>query len=263
MRNFLLIGILAAGSVFAAPIWQVTPTLGPDFGTPSPNFAAWAANVVEVMRGNANTGSGVTAYVPLLNGATLTGAEFISTPGFDSWQGVTPTSGSFAGEKGTALYFSLKVTDVNGFTIGQLGAQEVYLGQVQAPYFPGDFGGATPFNAYKVGTLLGGGTTTGATGGDALLTELYYVGVGFVQPLDPAAGGSNQSKINATVAGVQALADRTTQVCYSLAQQNGAAVTTGPPSNCGYVNVNGIPEPGTWALMGAGLAGLALLRRRK
>ena len=209
MRNFLLIGILAAGSVMAAPIWQVTPTLGPDFGTPSPNFTAWATNVVQGMINNTTPGAGVTAYVPLANGANLTGAEFISTPGFDSWQGVTP--GPFAGEKGTALYFSLKVTDVNGFTIGQLGAQEVYLGQVQAAYFPGDFGGATPFNAYRVGKLFGGGFTTGSTAGGSLLSELYYVGLGFVQGLDPAAVGSNQAKINATVAGVQALADRTTQ----------------------------------------------------
>ena len=263
MKNLLLIGVLAAGSALAAPVYTVIPTLGPDF-VGSPNFAAWATNVVQVMMGNANTGSGVTAYAPLANGTTLNGNEFISTPGFASWQGVTP--GPYSTENGTALYFSLRVTDVAGFTIGQLGAQEIYLGQTQLPYVPGDFGGATPFNAYRVGTLLvGGGTTNGSTPGSSLLSALYYVGLGFVQGLDPAATGSNQNKINVTVAGVQALANRTTQVCYSLAPAlTGPGVAAGLPSNCGYVNVQGaIPEPGTWALMGAGLAGLAFLRRRK
>ena len=253
MRNILLIGLLAAGSVLAVPILTVTPTLGPDFAT-SANFVPWATNVVNGMITNTTPGAGVLAYVPLANGANLNGNEFIATP-FTSWQGVTPPPAGFTSELGTALYFSLKVLDSGGtFTLNQLAAQETYLGQVQVPYAAGDFGGASPFNSYLVGRKSSDGLLTNGTENGAIaLTQLYYVGVGFVQGLDPAAGGSDQNKINVTVAGVQALADRTTQVCYSL----------GRDSNCGNVNVAGIPEPGTWAMLGAGLAGLVFLRRRK
>ena len=255
MKNLILIGIVAAGSVFSIPVFTVIPTLGPDFGlgTPSPNFAPWAANVVTGIINNTTPGSGVQTYVPLPTGATLTGAEFISTP-FQSWQGVTP--GPFPSEQGTALYFSLKVVESKGtFTLNDLAAQETYLGQVQLPYVAGDFGGALPFNSYLRGRKFSDGQlTNGSEAGGIALTELYYVGVGFVQGLDPLATGSNQDKINATVAQVQALANRTTQVSYSIGNASGSS----------FVNVSGtIPEPGTWALMGAGLAGLAFLRRRK
>jgi len=244
----------------------VIPTLGPDFGlaTSSPNFDAWATNVVNGMINSTTPGSGVQAYVPLSNGANVFANAFIATPGFSSWQGSTP--GLYPSEYGTALYFSVHVAAVGGasFTLDQLGAQETYLGQTQPQYVPGDFGtgaGAPYFTSFNVGRLLGGGLTTGSEPANSSLVDLYYVGVGFVQGLDPLAGGSNQNKIDVTAAGVMALADRTTQVCYFIGGNN-----TNAASNCGSVNITaaptGVPEPGTLALLGLGLAGVAFLRRR-
>lgn len=270
MRTLALLVVFAAGSVFSAVIppsitMTVTPTLGPDFGlsTASPNFNAWATNVVTGLSTGTTPGAGVQTYVPLVNGTVLNGNEFIATP-FASWQGVTP--GLFPTENGTALYFSLKVLGLGGatFTLDNLGAQETYLGQVQFPYLPGDFGGgAGVFDGITtLGVRAAGGFTDGTDTGATLLTALYYVGVGFVQGLDPAAVGSDQDRINQTVLGVQSLADKTTGVCYSLSNSS-----LGPIEGCGNVGIadppaSGVPEPGTIVLMGAGLAGVAFLRRR-
>lgn len=251
MRNFILAGLLAAGSVFSTPVITVIPTLGPDYLTSS-NFDLWATNVVQGMINSTTPGSGVQTYVPLANGASLTGGEFIATP-FESWQGVAP--GPYSGELGTALYFSVMIVEPDlqlSFKMSDLAAQEIYLGQTQSPYPAGTF---TAFSTYLVGLKQGNAGYVDSGTGDPALQALYYVGLGFVQPLDPSGTGTDQDKINFTIAQIQALQDRTTQVCYTL----------GEASGCGYVNVEapaGIPEPGTMALLGAGLAGLAFLRRR-
>jgi hypothetical protein len=253
--------------MFAAPVFTVTPTLGPDFGlsSSSPNFNAWATNVVNTLILNSQQGPVSTSdpqnYTPLANGTTLNGNEFIATP-FNSWKGVASSGGLLTSELGTALYFSLKILGNadNQFTLNQLGAQEIYLGQTQPPYLAGDFGDGSNsgvFNSHLVGQRSAGGFTNSSDTGNTPLVGLWYVGLGFVQGLDSGAVGTDQQKIDATKALVQQLANKTTQVCYSVGEVVG----------CGNVKIAdapaaGVPEPGSMILIGAGLAGLAILRRR-
>jgi hypothetical protein len=268
VRKVLAISLLMGGIASSAPFITVIPTLGPDFGlsSSSPNFNAWAQNVVNTLIIGSQQGPVSTSdpqnYTALSNGANLTGAEFIATP-FNSWKGTASPGGLLTSEFGTALYFSLQILGNvdNQFTLNQLAAQETYLGVPQPAYVAGDFGdGANTgvFETYLVGQRAAGGFTVGNIDtGNTPLVGLWYVGVGFVQGLDPLAIGTDQQKINATVAEVQALANRTTNVCYSL----------GATQSCAGVNVQGappssVPEPGTFVLLGAGLAGFAFLRRR-
>jgi hypothetical protein len=254
VRKLGLLAVLVGASAFAAPIITVTPVLGPDYWTSS-NFDAWAANVITGMQTGLPQGSGVTAYTPLSNGAVLTGNEFIESDsgGFTSWMGMANPTGSFANEYGTAMYFSVSVIDSEGvasFSLNDLEVYETYLGQ--------SFGWSLVGGTYRptlVGITQDGSVLNNGEAGDALVKEIWYVGVGFVQPLDPSGTGTNQQKLDYTLAGVQSLQDKTTEVCYAV----------GKTSSCASVEIGGdqVPEPGTIVLMGAGLAGLALLRRRK
>jgi len=129
MKKLLLPFLALSGVVFSAPIITVTPALGPDSATSS-NFASFAQNVINGMRFGLPQGSGVSAYLPLANGSTLSAANFLSSgPYFNSWQGQTP--GAFSGETGTVLYFGLKIVDSNGsatFSLNDVSVTETYLG---------------------------------------------------------------------------------------------------------------------------------------
>ena len=262
MRTLALLGILAAGSAFGVTI-TVVPTLGPDFGftgqaPQSPNYPNWAANVIQGLINNTTPGSGVEQFVGAV-GPVMNGNEFIATPSFDSWMGST-SSPLAPGQFGTAMYFAMKAIggSKDQFFLADLSVPtEIYLGQDQVPHWvAGDF---TDFSFRMVGRKASNGQLT--TGGEdaftTALTELYYVGVGFVQPLI-VGPGTNQAQIDATVLAVQGLQDKTTSVCYSIGNTS---------NGCGSVRIanvpaNGVPEPGTILLMGAGLAGVAFLRRR-
>lgn len=254
MKRFLLAGILGAASMLAAPITiTVIPVLGPNIDSVS--FADFATNTINALRatGAPAVGGGQSQYSGLANGATVNAGQFIATEtlNFDSWQGVAP--GPYAGEKGTSLYFSVIVQEserLNTFSLLNLIGDETYLGTAFGPSFVGG-----PYRGTAVGVKADGTVLTSGFGGQ-LVRELFYVGYGFAAQAG-AGTGSNQDVINQNVAAIQALVDRTTQVCYSVGQT----------TSCGSVNIPGaqnpIPEPGTMALLGLGLAGVAFLRRRK
>lgn len=262
MRILSLLVVFAAGSLFSATIppgitVTVTPTLGPDNLT-SANFSAWSTNVVTGLSTGTTPGSGLTAYVPIANGTVLNGNEFVITP-FSSWQGVTP--GLYPSEQGTVLYFSLKVLAQGGasFTLNSLTAQETYAGIAQPFLGAGSFvGGPGVFDGIRrLGLRAAGGFTDATDTSATALTALYYVGVGFGLELDPLATGTNQQKIDATVLNLQNLTTKTTSVCYTVTSNSNSSV-----GGCGNVGIANVPEPGMMVLLGAGLAGLAFVRRR-
>ena len=49
MRKFLLVGVLSAASMMAAPVLTVIPTLGPNLASSS--FNGWTTNVINGLRG--------------------------------------------------------------------------------------------------------------------------------------------------------------------------------------------------------------------
>lgn len=269
MRKFLLLGLFIAANAMALPIITVTPTFGPDYGfslqPPSTNFDAWAANAMTALQaGSTSVGSGVTGYTAVSNGATLNGNEFISTP-FTSWMGTACPACAYNTEYGTAMYFSVSISTLASaetFTLNQLSVSETYLGQSAGFGYPAGF--LSNFGALVIGKDANGNIYNSAQAlpNNIALKQLWYVGVGFVQGLDPSATGTNQEQIDATVAAIKALADRTTQVCYSLPVVAGGFH---PSTGCATVYVpsaDGVPEPGAMFLLGGGLAALALLRRR-
>ena len=257
MKRLFLTAIAGAVSLLSAPIVTVIPTIGPN--PSSANFAAWAANAITGLQTSSSVGSLAQQYNPLANGASVNAGQFISTEslGFQSWQGIAP--GPFAGEQGNTMYFSVIVQEsnpaLNTISLSQLTGSETYLGTAFFPP-PVDFL-LDDYSNTRVGLQWNGTSYTTINFGSGLqpVNTLYYVGLGFSwQAL--AGSGTNQDVLNQNIAAIEALVDRTTSVCYSI----GTAAT-----GCGNVNVEGstIPEPGTWALIGAGLAGVGILRRRR
>lgn len=255
MRNLFLVGVMSAASMMAAPILTVIPTLGPN--PSSSSFGGWATNVINGLRGlqSPPVGTGAQQYNPLSNGITLADGQFISTEvlNFDSWQGVAP--GPFAGQQGTTLYFSLIIQEsergVNSFSLDDILADETYVGQAYGAFPVGGNYRATAVGVQGDGTILNNDDP-----GSTMVNALYYVGVGFAWQAEPGTG-SNQDVLNQNIAAIRALKDRTTQVCYSIGESS---------STCASVNVppadSAVPEPGTYALLGLGLAGVAILRKR-
>jgi hypothetical protein len=255
MKIFILAGIVALPSLFSAPLYTVVPTLGPNFAT-SANFSVWAGNVVQGLMTSSSPGEGVAQFVPMENGATLAGGEFIESAsgGFTSWKGLSNPSGGFAAELGTALYFALIIKDQQGqetIRLSYLRVAETYLGQ--------DFGTSLVGGSYRStlwGVDINNHVLNSGEDGSTLVKELYYVGVGFVQPLDSSIVGTDQEKLDATRAGVQALDDRTTAVCYDL-----GSIEKG----CGGVTIGamaGVPEPSTFSLSSLGFLAAACWCRR-
>jgi hypothetical protein len=254
VKNFFLVVAFATCSVFSAPVFTVVPTLGPIVSS-SANFDTWAANVIQGLINTSSPGSDVNQFVPLTDGANLLGREFIESAsgGFASWQGLANPIGGFAGEFGTALYFALIIKDdqeQGTIRLSELNVNETYLGEAFSNSAIGGNYRSTLWGVDTSNTVLNSGETA-----TTFVKELYYVGVGFTQPLDLSIVGSDQERLNGTMIGIQALNDRTTKVCYDLNESS---------SGCASVNVaalNSVPEQSTLALISLGLILMAFWRK--
>ena len=267
MRNLLILGFMGAAAVFSAPIVTVIPTIGPSNVGFTANYLAWEANVINGMRNNTTPGSGVDLYNPLANGASVAAGSFLTTEnaGFPSWLGQadpgTVFGPSFANELGGRLYFSVKVVDSTAsFSLADINVGPVFFfGTDGSGALSGPLGG--DYAPDVVGIDGSNNVLESDEPGSTLVKELYFVGVAGGYQVTSAVG-TQQQRLDAAAFDISSLADRTTSACYQVGTNPQACASLNIPFVPRPPDPNVIPEPGTWALMGIGLAGLAMLRRK-
>ncbi len=267
-----MIAWLASGTASAVPIGNlnidVFASSAPNrFGSPS--WSGYAANALNSLEnGLGTTGDrnlSPTAY-EVLNGTYMPGDVMVTS--FNSWRGVASPGAPFGSEYGNRLHFGLHIVGdgATQFKLNDL-TFAIHSSDGDALAFVGDFVGFD-FDGTNSDRLLGinwgadrvkGGvddfTVTGV--GSALLSidELMYVGVGNAYwpggPGDPLTG---QAALDDT-AGYILANNVVITGSYCITGSNGH-------SYCDGTSLTPVSEPGTLAVLGMGLLGLGVMRRR-
>jgi hypothetical protein len=257
----------AAGAAQAVTI-TVTPTLAPNaFGSPS--FSPWADNAFTALyTGAPSAGApGTPAY---FQGQSNVSAKDLVVTNFSSWMGQAEPGGAFAGEYGNRGHFGLSILgDGQQFSISQLSFQAVSTdpGDLLAfSFLTGEYDYSTSYVGVLAGGdgILGTGDDTFITGGPNTQLVDALFGRGSGNALEGLCAGctptQEQAAIDAAAASFGPDPFQFTGT-YQLRAVTGALVAEGS----GSFNVgDAVPEPGAWALMLTGFAGLgAMLRRRR
>lgn len=256
-----------AGAANAITI-TVTPSLAPNaYGSAS--FSPWADNALNALYTGASS-AGTPGTPTYFQAQSNVSAKDLVVTNFSSWMGQAEPGGAFAGEYGNRGHFGLSILgDGQQFSISELSFQAVSTdpGNLLAfSYLTGDY----DYSSNYVGVLAGLDGIVGTlddtfiTGGanTQLVDALFSRGSG--NALEGLCTGctpaQEQAAIDAAAASFGPDPFQFTGT-YQLRAVTGALVAEGSNS----FNVGGaVPEPGAWALMLVGFAGLgAMMRRRR
>jgi len=167
------------------------------------------------------------------NNAGVSGLQF-----FGATPDASPDGGTWVGLGINGSYVERFGQVLNGLTIGQT---------YTVSWFAGNFGLNRP------GT--GGATPVEYLGSNAINVMLDGVSIGSGSTLGLSSNWLSESLTFTATSASQQLSFKLASGTQAYLSIDGIAVVAGgtPPA---------IPEPGTWALMGLGLVGLALVKRR-
>ncbi len=205
------------------------------------------AHAASIVVNGSLTGSTVNMGTPdgwsILEGTpdTLDGSNNVGVTGATDF-GVAPTAspdgGTWVGLGINGSYVERFGQELKGLSIGQT---------YTVSWFAGNFGLNRP------GT--GGATPIQYLGSNAINVMLDGVSIGSGRTLGLSSNWLSESLTFTATSANQQLSFKLAASTQAYLSIDGIAVVAGgtPPA---------IPEPGTWALMGLGLAGLALVKRR-
>jgi len=260
LRWFLALTVAAVSLSTASAAFNVSaiPSVGPI--QTGPGYNTYLANAIQGLHNGGSFGApGTTSYYTpagsYTNGGSINNIDQLNGGVTGLFRGVI-NDPAYTGSLGNALYMGLALTSTAGSTIAPNGV--TYNGYT----YP--LGNTTPFN---LASALGGGNVYGATtsgGPISQLTaanaatpyaELYYVGPAYSISDFFGTDWTNPATLAAL------FPDPATPHALLQGSYTAAGVT-----GVGGTDINGVPAPATFVLMGLGFVGssvVARVRRRR
>jgi len=239
---FLALILIAASSAFSAPLVMTVVSVGPSYL--SSNQDTYEVNAEFALQNGLTTNGtvGTPGYYAASTGP-IPAAAFITTT-FNSWLGQVPPTGNYINEFGNAVYIGLSATASSAFDLQQvsfsgLGQSDTLTGVSFSDHTVGICLATDPLCSSATNVIYNASNPGSDT---SLVDEVWTSGLYFYTVI------SDPSALPSTTA---AFEDFTGTVSYTV-----------PNAGTGDATVASLPEPGTLALLGFGLGGILLYRRR-